>query len=391
MKVLHTGTIETVAGGAATAVYFMLKGLNMHGCDAELFSFECNKESKVMGSDILVHYTPRPYKLKFNKLSYSNKYKRDLLRLGDYDIYHANGIWLYDTYAVADISRKLNKPYIITPHGMLYPQDIEKSNAKFKKLCLNIRLLNDLNKASCIQTTCIQEMIHCRNIGITSPIAVIPNPIEIKKYESNKNNNQDFVLGYLGRLSPRKNVEGLIYSWSKLKEKCEVNNILKERFNKSQLLIIGSGDCSYERFLKNEVERLKLKNVKFTGFLNGIEKENAIRNISVLAMPSEFENFGMVIAEGLIRGIPCIATQGAPWKDLNTYNCGWWIPYQQKEIDLVVEKAFNTSAKELSDMGNRGKELINQRYSIEIVTEKVVNMYKWIVGEIPKPEYIYTL
>lgn len=65
---------------------------------------------------------------------------------------------------------------------MLYPQDIQKSNKFFKILSLKIRLLNDLNHAACVQVTCTDEMVHCRNLGITSPIAIIPNPIEIKEY-----------------------------------------------------------------------------------------------------------------------------------------------------------------------------------------------------------------
>lgn len=391
MRVLHTGTIETTAGGAATCIYYMLKGLREQGCDAELFAFEHKKDSKLVGQDIPVHYTKQPHKLKLNKINYSIKYKKDLINIGRYDIYHANGIWLYNTYAVIDIARRQKKPYIVMPHGMLYPQDITKSNAKFKKLSLNLRLLKDLNEAACIQTTCIEEMRYCREIGVTSPIAVIPNPIEIKEYKVKKFSNESFVLGYLGRLSPRKNVEGLIYAWYELRKKYLHNNEFLEKFEKSQLLIIGGGDDNYEKFLKDEVKRLNLENVKFTGFLSGKEKEKAIQSVSVLAMPSEFENFGMVIVEGLIRGIPCIATHGSPWEELNTFNCGWWIPYEQQEINLAIERAFYTSNEELYQMGQSGIKLIHRNYSMESVSKKIVNLYHWILGTGPRPDYIYTL
>lgn len=46
-------------------------------------------------------------------------------------------------------------------------------------------------------------MLHCRKLGITAPIAIIPNPIEIKNY-TEKKKDKIFRLGYLGRLSPRK-------------------------------------------------------------------------------------------------------------------------------------------------------------------------------------------
>lgn len=76
--------------------------------------------------------------------------------------------------------------------------------------------MDDLNHAACVQVTCKDEMEHCRNLGVTSPIAIIPNPIEIKDYTEKKKDNI-FRLGYLGRLSPRKNVESLIYAFHELK------------------------------------------------------------------------------------------------------------------------------------------------------------------------------
>lgn len=69
---------------------------------------------------------------------------------------------------------------------MLYPQDIQKSNKFFKELSLKFRLLNDLNQAACVQVTCEDEMKYCRQLGVTSPIAIIPNPIEIKEYTNMK-------------------------------------------------------------------------------------------------------------------------------------------------------------------------------------------------------------
>ena len=88
--------------------------------------------------------------------------------------------------------------------------------------------------------------------------------MEIKDYPYQKI-DKVFRLGYWGRLSPRKNVEGLIYAFAELGE--EVQN--------AELLIIGGGEA-YEHFLKDEVERLDLKNVRFVGFLSGEEKDKTI-------------------------------------------------------------------------------------------------------------------
>ena len=332
---------------------------------------------ELRGHDVSIHYTHTPWEKKF---AYSPVYKRDMRALGEFDIYHAQGIWQYPTYALADVARERYKPYLITPHGMLYPQDIAKSNKKLKRLSLKLRLLDDLNRAACIHVTCREEMEHERRLGVTSPIAVIANPVEVKAYPEQKQDTI-FRLGYLGRLSPRKNVEGLLYAFA----------ALRDMASKAELWIIGGGDANYEQFLKAEAKRLELDNVRFTGFQSGAAKDAALASLSVLAMPSEFENFGMVIAEGLIRGIPCIATTGSPWEELRTEDCGWWVPYSRQSLTEAVKEALQTPAERLRQMGERGRRLVESRYSVDAIARQMKSLYEWVSGKDVRPEFVHEI
>ena len=356
------------------STYNTLYGLQKLGVDVKVIMYPLSKDGKLKGTEVPVHIAKAPID---PKLLYSHSLKNEIRSLGEYDIYHAQGIWQYPTYAIADVAKEKKKPYLITPRGMLYPQDIAKSNKFFKLLSLKIRLLKDLNKAACVHVTCEDEMKYCRQLGVTSPIAIIPNPVEIMDYPYTKTDDV-FRLGYLGRLSPRKNVEGLIYTFAELGD--EAKN--------AELLIIGGGDEQYEHFLKSEVERLGLKNVRFVGFLSGDEKDQAIASCSVLAMPSEFENLGNVILEGLVRGIPCIATHGAPWQELETHHCGWWVEYNQNAITDAVRNALHTSVSELHQMGNNGRKLMESNYSIEAVARKMKSLYQWILKVEDKPDFV---
>ena len=377
MKVLYTGNLDINNGGPAFSIYNTMRGLNAIGVDTHVLMYEMGVGGKLIGNDVPIHFAKKPMEHIF---SYSPSYKKEIISCGNFDIYQAQGVWLYNTYALVDVARKKGKPYVITPRGMLYPQDIAKSKPWFKKMSLKVRLLNDLNHAACVHVTCEDEMNHCRNLGVTSPIAIVPNPVEIKDYPNAKKDDV-FRLGYLGRISRRKNVEGLIYAWSELGDKVKDN---------AELLIIGGGDEEYMAFLKKEVVRLNLSNVRFTGFISGQEKEDALSSLSVLAMPSEFENFGNVIVEGLVRGIPCIATTGAPWKDLEDYQCGWWVEYNQNAITKAVQSALETPVDELYAMGVRGKKLMKDKYSIEAVAKQMKEVYEWILGSETKPNFIYT-
>lgn len=377
MKVLYTGNLDVNNGGPAFSTYNTMRGLNAIGVETHVLMYEMGKNGKLIGDDVPIHFAKKPME---NVFSYSPSYKREIKACGDFDVYQAQGVWLYNTYALVDVARKMGKPYIITPRGMLYPQDIAKSKPWFKKMSLKIRLFKDLNHAACVHVTCEDEMRHCRNLGVTSPIAIVPNPVEIKEYPNAKRDDM-FRLGYLGRISRRKNVEGLIYAWSELGDKVK----------DAELLIIGGGDDEYMSFLKGEVARLHLDNVRFTCFISGQEKEEALASLSVLAMPSEFENFGNVIVEGLVRGIPCIATTGAPWKDLVDYQCGWWVEYSQTAITQAVEAALKTPSEQLHEMGERGKKLMKEKYSIEAVAKQMKEVYDWILGNGDKPKCVNTI
>ena len=375
MKVLHTGSIDVNIGGPAMSTYLALKGLRDLGVDAHVAMPPLSEGGKLRGEEVPVHYLKAPYNKKF---TYQRTIKHDLKAIGDFDIYQSQGTWDYLVHALACVARKLHKPYLMTPRGMLYPQDIAKSSSKLKKLMLKVWILKDFNHAACVHVTCKEEMMHCRNIGITSPMAIIPNPVEIEEHQETKLDDV-FRVGYLGRISPRKNVEGLIYALNELRDEME----------NSELLIIGGGDDKYEKFLKEEVERLQLKNVRFSGFLSGKEKDQAIASCSMLAMPSEFENMGNVLMEGLIRGIPCLATKGAPWEDLETSHCGWWVEYKQDAITDAIRQAYNTPKKELLKMGENGKRLMKEKYSVESVASRLKQTYDWILGKGDKPDFVY--
>ena len=375
MKILYSGSLAASTGGPAMSAYLTLLGLQHIGADVSMIQYPLKAGDVLRGNEITVHYASAPWE---RRLFYSPKFKKEILALGEYDIYHAQGIWQWPTYALAYAARKRNKPYLISPRGMLYPQDIAKSNSWMKKLSLKLRLLDDFNRAACVHVTCKEEMEHCRNIGIKSPIAVIPNPVEIKDY-SYKKDDSVRRIGYLGRLSPRKNVEALIYAFHSL---CKAAK-------DAELLIIGGGDVAYEHFLHSEVERLGLKNVKFAGFLNGEEKDKALASCSVIAMPSEFENFGNVVVEGLVRRIPCIATTGSPWEELKTRHCGWWVPFSQNSITGAVESAINASVEDLHTMGINGRRLVEERYSVEAVGRKMYRLYEWLCENGRCSDFIY--
>lgn len=129
--------------------------------------------------------------------------------------------------------------------------------------------------------------------------------------------------------------------------------------------------------------------MRFAGFLNGEARDEALASCSVLVLPSEFENLGNVIMEALVRRIPCIATKGSPWQELGTWNCGWWVDFDQKAITEAIREALHTPEEKLKVMGNNGRRLMEERYEVTSIARRMKWLYEWILGQAEKPDFVY--
>lgn len=146
------------------------------------------------------------------------------------------------------------------------------------------------------------------------------------------------------------------------------------------LVIMGKGDDVYEHFLRSEVERLGLQErVKFLGFVSGREKYEALSELSALFVPSDFENFGMIVTEALSVGTPVMASLGTPWEKLNTEQCGWWVDRSVESVAKVMREVLAMPVERLLDMGERGRRLVAEKYEASMVARQMIGLYKSII------------
>ncbi len=291
---------------------------------------------------------------------------------------------MYSNHVTCKMARAKKKPYIISPHGMLYPSALAIKRWK-KWPMLKLWFNKDVHNATCLHATCKQEMEHCRTFGYKGPIAVIPNPVVFPKgVEAIVNKPEGRKqIGFLGRLHPIKRVENLIYALTLLSE---------EEQSRLSLQIMGKYDDCYEEFLKTEVKRLGLDDcVEFVGFVSGKDKYDRLSRLWALMVPSTQENFGMIVPEALICGTPVYASLGTPWGELNECQCGWWKDNEPETIAKVMLEILSMSEAEVVAMGARGRKLMEEEYEQHKVAGMMNDLYRWVVGKCAKPDFVYTL
>ena len=244
----------------------------------------------------------------------------------------------------------------------------------------------DIQKASGFHATCETEMSHLRELGYAGPVAVIGNPVKVPEYvaELVENRKRHYVqhpeirLGFLGRLHPIKRIENLL------------RGVAQSSVRDLQVVLLGDGDVEYRKFLMEETLRLGInERVEFLGFVSGREKFEQLSRLSALFVPSDMENFGMIVPEALLAGTPVMASLGTPWQSLNDYGCGWWVDNSPQSIAGVIEDIAGKSPLELFTMGLKGREMVLNKFEASIVARKMLQFYSWLLGESDRPNFVY--
>jgi len=128
----------------------------------------------------------------------------------------------------------------------------------------------------------------------------------------------------------------------------------------------------------------------FTGPLLDHTKRDAFAAADLFILPSYSEGVPIVILESLAAGIPVIATNASPWKDLETFQCGWLTEIEPNAIAEALEEAQGKESEDLHRMGKRGKEFVAANYTWEQSAQMSIELYEWLLGHRERPTFVIT-
>jgi len=377
MKILHTiPSMSRASGGPSSCTYNLVRALNDGGTPTDIVTTDSDDN---ISADPFIHYTPDDLR---TPLAISPAIGRWIdTNINNYSLIHTNCLWLWSSHQGARAARRRNIPYVISPHGMLYPEGLKVSAWK-KKIVLPLFQRRDLRRAACLHATCDAEMQHIRAFGLRQPVAVIPNGIVIDHDPVVRETvNTRRQIGFVGRINPYKNIHLLLEAWHRI----------GHHTADADLHIIGSGDAAYEATLRQYVADNHLDNVYFDGFKSGAELENAIHALDWLVLPSRTENFGMVVAEALVQRVPVIASHGTPWAELNTSHCGQWLDDTPDALADALINALTVTETDRRQMGTNGHALVMSKYTIQSVAARMVALYRWLLDGSDNPDFVYTI
>jgi len=379
MRILHTiPKVGKTSAGPSSSVINLCKSLQ-NSIEIVLASTD--------PKDITIKYPfikTFPAILSYGKYEISpsmHSWLNDTLNKKEFDLVHNHSLWLLQNLYPSWAANRFSIPIIISPRGTLSSAAMN-SGSKFKMLYWKIFQKPALKTATCFHATSESEIEDIRRHGLLQPVILIPNGLNLPELSSTRNpdiTKAKKKLLFLGRIHPIKGLTNLIKAWKEF-----------EKENKDcELEIAGPDSYGHLKKLKNLSQKLNISNVIFSDEVTGAEKEKKYISSNLFILPSHSENFGMVVGEALSYGLPCIASHGTPWKELNKKNAGWWTSNSPKHLLATIKEATKCSDRELEEMGQNGRNWIKEDFSLNKNAEKWYQAYKWILTNKNRPNFIY--
>ena len=273
---------------------------------------------------------------------------------------HDHAVWLPTNHAVAKYCRDAGIKRIVSPRGMLGAWALNHGRWK-KKLAWWMYQHRDLLSADAFHATSQQEADEIRALGLTQPIAVIPNAAA-EPGEASPDRTR--IMLFLSRIHPKKGLLTLLEAWKSASPKGW------------QLVLAGPDENGHQKEVEQFADSLGISSqVSFPGSLNDQQKWDWYRKADVFVLPSFSENFGIVVAEALAAGLPVIATHGTPWQQLNTRNAGWYVSHDLAALAAAVQFATSLDDEARWAMGKEGKDWARAAFGWSGIAERITVFY----------------
>jgi glycosyltransferase involved in cell wall biosynthesis len=294
---------------------------------------------------------------------------------------HIHGIWETHCAIAADLAQACRRPYVLSAHGMLERWALQHKRLK-KALYATLVETKNLRRAHCLRALTRAEVNDYRRIGLTNPVAVVPGGVAIPIgasprpfIEEHPNLAGKRIILFLGRLHHKKGLTLLLRAWAS----CAAS------FADAHLVVAGpdfDGTCAK---LESMVDEIGIRRtVTFPGMLTGPMKWSALAAASLFALPSFSEGFSVAVLEALGMGVPVIVTRRCNIPEVAEHGCGWVIEPEQTALEVALQEGLRASTLDLQRIGERGRALVQSRYTWSMVGRQMAEVYQWVLGG-PRP------
>lgn len=383
MKVLHViPSVSRVHGGPSYALAMMERALTARGIEVTTATTDddgAGRRLPTTEQPVYANGAGRYYAAKRTEFyKVSPALGGWLMRnTSAFDIIHIHALFSFSSAAAAFAARRHRVPYVVRPLGTLNSYGIEQRRPLLKQLSFRHIERRLLTHAAAVHFTSQEEWDEAKVLGIPLSGAVIP--LGVIGPEPGDAADPPFVTWpgekvvlFLSRLDPKKNVEGLIRAFAKV----------RSRHPHVRLVIAGDGAADYVSSLRalGASEGMGYS-IHWTGHIEGRAKWGALKAADVFTLPSFSENFGIAAVEAMIAGLPCVVGRGVALAEaIDTAGAGLVTEPEPSAIAIALDRLLGDERMR-AEMGTRAHALASQRFSADAMAARLVELYTRIVED----------
>jgi phosphatidyl-myo-inositol dimannoside synthase len=278
----------------------------------------------------------------------------------DVNVVHAIGASNYLLWAAQTAAQKSGIPCICTPciHPGQYGDD--KSSIEFYKQCQGVIALSEYERQQQISFGVPAEKLHV--IGIAPDLPHVAYANNFRKTYGLVDNP---IILFIGRMEAYKGVKAIL----------KATHQVWQSIPEANFIFIGPGSEESQEWFDKADNR-----IHYFGKVDHQEKADALAASDIFCMPSLFESFGGVYVEAWSYGKPVIGGIAPAIRELIEGNdVGLCVDHEPSSISEAIITLLQNP--ELSQyFGNRGKELVNRKYSVKSVTRFRESLYEQTVN-----------
>jgi glycosyltransferase involved in cell wall biosynthesis len=361
--------IDPALGGLSTSVPALCASTSLAGGFPSTMAAFCDAGEQSETTGISITRLPR------------SLFRRDTIRqlsqlIAGGDILHIHGLWQAPSLGGGWLARRHSIPYVVSAHGMLEPWALHHRRWK-KSIYASLIERSTLAGAACLRALTQAEADDYRRFGLSNPIAIIPNGVEVR--QANPEAFLDAfpelrgfrIILFLGRIHYKKGPDLLVRAWKQI----------AEQFPDVRLVFAGNDSEGTEATIKRLAMHLAIAGrITFTGFLRGDLKWSALAASSIFVLPSHSEGFSVAIVEALGSARPVVITPQCHFPEVAEQQCGWIVDPDCESLATALTKALHAPHEILEEMGARGRGLVRKRCSWDAIGCQMAEVYRWILG-----------
>lgn len=299
------------------------------------------------------------------------------------DIGHLHVMWLYISLLATRWSAKTSTPFITTVNGMLDEWAVRHSAWK-KKIALLLYERKALQRVSCLQVNTLAEYRSVRAFGITAPICIVENGIDLPNLSSaflpppwaSSHFTGKKVLLYLGRVHPKKGIANLLRALARVKSEAA------QHLNDWHLVVVG---CTTQGGHERDLQRIAIdegiqSHVSFFGQHFGEEMQSCYFHADAFILPSFSEGVPMAVLTAWAFAKPVLITPQCNLPEGYDARAALAIDPDVASITKGLMELFELSEAARMEMGQNGRTLAETNFSWHSVAEKIESVYKWILS-----------